>query len=166
MSCCCHWDVHQLSRRSIAWMSSSSSTQHPELDSARLAQQDQWLNPASYFRLIPLGFWSAWKRPLRQTTPGQNRGYGLWTEWPQRVSNLRINAGPGGRCCHSSASDCSGSKGVVTELSLSFCADELLLSGECVWIVNECLSQTKVAELLDDLATDKLRVLQSQARNA
>ena len=72
-----------------------------------------------------------------------------------------------GRCCHSSASDCSGSKGVVvTELSLSFCADELLLSGECVWIVNECLSQTKVAELLDDLTTDKLRVLQSQARNA
>ena len=54
----------------------------------------------------------------------------------------------------------------VIEDAIAHLCDELLLSGECVWIVNECLSQTKVAELQDDLTTGKLRILQSQARNA
>ena len=54
----------------------------------------------------------------------------------------------------------------VIEDAIAHLCDELLLSGECVWIVNECLSQTKLAELQDDLTTGKLRGLQRQARNA
>ncbi len=52
------------------------------------------------------------------------------------------------------------------EDAIAHLCDELLLSGECVLIVNECLSQTKLAELHDDLATSTLRSLQNQPRNA
>ncbi len=54
----------------------------------------------------------------------------------------------------------------LVEDAIAHLCDELLLSGECVWIVNECLSQTKLAELHDDLATSTLRSLQHQPRNA
>ena len=53
----------------------------------------------------------------------------------------------------------------VIEDAIAHLCDELLLSGECVWIVNECLAQTNVAELHEDLTTGELLGLQSQARN-
>ena len=54
----------------------------------------------------------------------------------------------------------------LVEDAIAHLCDELLLSGECVWIVNECLSQTKLAKLHDNLATSTLRSLQNQPRNA
>ncbi len=53
----------------------------------------------------------------------------------------------------------------LVEDAIAHLCDELLLSGECVWIVNECLAQTNVAELHEDLTTGELLGLQSQARN-
>ncbi len=53
----------------------------------------------------------------------------------------------------------------VIEDAIAHLCDELLLSGECVLIVNERLSKKNVAELHDDLATSTLRSLQHQPRN-